>query len=88
MNTRPTPDVLEMPTYKLRGRVVLHFAAWKQHYSLYLASASLVSEFTKELAPYKSLKGTISFPFSEPVPVKLIERIVKFRAKEFAIREK
>jgi uncharacterized protein YdhG (YjbR/CyaY superfamily) len=33
-------------------------------------------------------KGTIRFPLSELVPVKLIERIAKFRAKEVAEREK
>jgi hypothetical protein len=39
-----------------------------------------------DLAPYKVNKGTIRFPLSEPVPVKLIERIAKFRAKEAAER--
>jgi uncharacterized protein YdhG (YjbR/CyaY superfamily) len=40
------------------------------------------------LAPYKINKSTIRFPFSEPVPVKLIERIAKFRAREAAERGK
>jgi uncharacterized protein YdhG (YjbR/CyaY superfamily) len=72
----------QMPLYTLDGQRVLFFAGWKQHYSLYPAGERLVAEFKGELAPYEIRKGTIRFPLSEPVPVKLIERIAKFRAKE------
>jgi uncharacterized protein YdhG (YjbR/CyaY superfamily) len=75
-----------MPTYKLRDETVLHFAAWKHHYSLYAATASVVAAFKRELAPYDVIKGTIRFPLSEPVPEKLIERIAKFRAKQVGKR--
>jgi uncharacterized protein YdhG (YjbR/CyaY superfamily) len=78
----------KMPTYKLRAGPVLYLAGWKQHFSLYPASATLVAAFEDELAPYVVSKGTIRFPFSQPVPVKLIARIAKFRAKEVAAREK
>ncbi len=78
----------QIPTYKLRGERVIYFAGWKQHYSLYPATGPLVAAFKDELAPYELSKGTIRFPLSLPVPVKLIERIAKFRAKEAAGREK
>lgn len=78
----------QIPAYRLHGERVLFFAGWKQHYSLYPAGERLVAAFKGELAPYKISKGTIRFPLSEPVPVKLIERIAKFRAKEVAKREK
>ena len=86
---KAVPDAEEVisykiPAYKLRGTVVLFFACWKQHYSLYPANGSVVAEFADELAPYEISKGTIRFPLSEPVPVKLIERIAKYRAKEVA----
>ena len=77
-----------MPTYKLHGGAVLYFAGWRQHYSLYGATGRVVAAFKDELAQYEVNKGTIRFPLSEPVPVKLIERIAKFRAKELAEREK
>ncbi len=73
-----------IPSYKLRGVGVLHFAGWKQHYSLYPANERVVAVFKDELAPYEISKGTIRLPLLEPVPVKLIERIAKFRAKEVA----
>ncbi len=77
----------KIPTYKLPGGTVLYFAGWKQHYSLYPANGRVVAAFKDELAPYEIRKGTIRFPLSQPVPVRLIERIAKFRANEVAERE-
>ena len=74
----------QIPAYKLRGQAVVYFAGWKQHYSLYPASAALVKAFKTELAPYELSKGTIRFPLGETVPANLIERIAKFRAMEVA----
>ena len=71
-----------IPAYKMPGGRVLYFAGWKRHYSLYPVTARLLAEFKDELAGYEVEKGTIRFPLSAPVPVKLIERIAKFRATE------
>jgi uncharacterized protein YdhG (YjbR/CyaY superfamily) len=78
----------QIPTYRLHGGAVLYFAGWKRHYSLYPTTDHLVEAFKDELAPYEVNKGTIRFPLSQPVPLKLIERIAKFRAKEAAERTK
>lgn len=78
-----------MPTYKMRGRPVIYFAGWKQHYSLYPANPRLVAAFRQELASYDvNDKGTIRFPLSEPVPTSLIAGIAKFRAEEVGGRER
>jgi len=77
----------QMPAYTLNGVGVLYFAGWKSHYSLYPASDALVEAFAKELAPYERSKGTLKFPLSEPVPVRLIERIAKFRARQLTTRD-
>jgi len=77
-----------IPAYKLNGRVVIFFAGWKQHYSIYPATDGLAEAFKDELASYEISKGTIRFPLSEPVPVRLIERIAKFRVKQAAERAK
>jgi uncharacterized protein YdhG (YjbR/CyaY superfamily) len=77
-----------MPAYKLHGRIVIYFAGWKEHCSLYPGNARVVEVFKDDLAPYEISKGTIRFPLSQPLPVKLIERIAKFRAKEVSDREK
>ncbi|OLC50044.1 MAG: hypothetical protein AUH43_06070 [Acidobacteria bacterium 13_1_40CM_65_14] len=78
----------QIPAYKLHGRPVLYFAGWSQHYSLYPSTDPVVAAFKEELQPYEISKGTIRFPLSEPVPVKLIDGIAKLRAKEVAKREK
>ena len=78
----------KIPAYKLQGGPVLYFAGWRKHYSLYPATAGVVAAFKDDLAPYEVNKGTIRFPLSQPVPVKLIERIAKARAKEVAERAK
>ena len=78
----------KIPAYRLNGGIVLYFAGWKQHYSLYPTGKRMVTAFKDQLAPYKVSKGTIRFPLSEPVPVKLIERIAKFRAEEAVQQEK
>jgi uncharacterized protein YdhG (YjbR/CyaY superfamily) len=72
----------KMPAYKLHGKIVLYFAGWKQHYSIYPVGASLLAAFKDELADYEVGKGTIRFPLNVPVPVKLIEGIARFRAKQ------
>lgn len=77
----------KMPAYMLDGHRLLYFAVWKQHYSIYAATKQVVAAFQTELAAYKIDKGTIRFPLSEPVPVKLIERITRFRAKEVGERD-
>ena len=78
----------QIPTFKLDGSYVVYFAGWKQHYSLYPASRQLVAAFKDELAPYEVNKGTIRFPLSKAVPVRLIGGIAKFLAKEARARAK
>ena len=78
----------QIPAYKLHGAPVIFFAGWTHHYALYPTRSKVAVVFKDELALYKKSKGTIQFPLSEPVPVKLIERIAKFRANEVAERAK
>jgi uncharacterized protein YdhG (YjbR/CyaY superfamily) len=70
-----------MPAYKLGKASVLHFAASKDHYALYVATEPIVEAFEDELRNYKVGKGTIRFSYGDPVPVSLIQRIARFRAE-------
>ena len=72
----------QMPTYRLNSLPVMYFAGWKNHFSVYPITDALVDAFSDELANYEIRKGTLRFPYSEPVPEKLIERIAKFRAEQ------
>jgi uncharacterized protein YdhG (YjbR/CyaY superfamily) len=70
-----------MPAYKLHGRPLVYFAAFKNHIGFY-ATPTGHSEFAKELSKYKQGKGSVQFPLKKPIPYDLIKRIVEFRAKE------
>jgi len=69
-----------IPAFTLQGRLVW-FAAHKNHIGFY-PCASGVAAFKKQLSPYKQAKGSVQFPFDQPLPLALISRIVKFRVKE------
>lgn len=69
-----------MPAYKLNGPLV-YFAGYKGHIGFY-ATPTGHEAFKKELSKYKEGKGSVQFPLSEPMPLKLIEKIVRFRVKE------
>ncbi len=82
---RAVPEAVEgigyrMPGYKLHGKPMLYFASFKEHYSLFAASGTFFAALEDELAGYDRRKGTVHFPLSKPVPVKLIRRIAKLRA--------
>jgi uncharacterized protein YdhG (YjbR/CyaY superfamily) len=72
----------QIPSYKLDGAYVVYFAGWKQHYAVYPVSAAVRAALADELAPYAMSKGTVRFPYSEPVPVRLIDRVARLLAKE------
>jgi len=87
------PDALEgigyrMPGYKLNGKPMLYFGAFKGHYSLFAASGTFFAELKDELSGYAVRKGTVHFPLTEPVPVQLIGRIAKLRAAGMAAAKK
>lgn len=69
-----------MPAYKLNKKPLVYFAAFKNHIGFY-ATPTGHKEFAEELAKYKQGKGSVQFPINEPIPLDLIERIVKFRVE-------
>jgi len=71
----------QMPTFKLNGKNLVHFAAWKTHVGFY-PTPSGTEKFKKEISKYTYAKGSIRFPINEPMPLSLISKIVKFREKE------
>ncbi|MDR0414430.1 MAG: DUF1801 domain-containing protein [Prevotellaceae bacterium] len=69
-----------MPTFYLKGNLV-HFAAFKNHYGFF-PTPSGINEFEKELAPYRSGKGTLRFPFNEPIPWDVLKKVIRYRVAE------
>jgi uncharacterized protein YdhG (YjbR/CyaY superfamily) len=70
-----------MPGYKLNNKPLIYFAGWKDHIGFY-PTPNGMNAFEKELAPYKTGKGTAQFPLDKPVPHELISNIIKFRVEQ------
>lgn len=82
---KAAPDAEEtikyrIPTFVLNGNLV-HFAAFKNHIGFY-PTPSGIEAFKRETAEYKFAKGSVQFPIGKPMPLGLIEAIVKFRVAE------
>lgn len=71
----------QIPAFKLNGRILIYFAAFKNHVSVYPAPRS-TPKFKDELAKYKGGKGTVQFPLDKPIPYDLVRRIVKFKTEQ------
>lgn len=83
---KTAPEAVEtisykIPTFKLNGKVLVHFAGYEHHVGLY-ATPTGHKQFEKELSKYKQGKGSVQFPLDEEIPCDLIREIVKFRVQE------
>lgn len=70
-----------VPAFKLKGKYLVYYAAFKKHVGLY-PSPEVIKYFKEELSGYETAKGTIKFPLDKKMPYNLIKKIVKFKAKE------
>lgn len=70
----------QMPAFYECG-ILLCYAAFKDHVSIF-PGPETVGAFEKKLRKYHTSKGTIQFPFENPLPTGLIEEIVKYRLRQ------
>ena len=81
--TKNVPEAVEsiaygMPAYKLGGKPLVYFAAFPKHIGFY-ATPNGHEAFNAEFSPYKQGKGSVQFPFSQPLPEDLVCRVVLYR---------
>ncbi len=84
------PDATEtpsyrIPTFRLHGKALLAYAAFKDHCSLFPMSMRVI-EAHEELARFRASKGTIHFQPDRPLPTALIRAIARERVKELGRR--
>lgn len=70
-----------IPAFKYHGMLIF-FAAFAKHCSLFPASLAVIAKFKNELKGFEVSKGTIRFPVDKPFPAPLLEKIVKARVAE------
>lgn len=70
-----------MPAFKVNGEYFVHFSAWKNHIGMYPIPAGNEA-FQKQIEQYRSAKSSLNFPLDKPMPIKLIEKVIKFRIAE------
>ena len=70
----------QIAAFELNGKNIIHFAGWKKQVSLYPVPAGSEA-FERQIAKYVDGKGTLKFSLDEPLPLKLIERVVKLHIK-------
>lgn len=87
------PDATEgisyaMAAFKVDGRVLVCYAAFKDHYSLFPMSKQVIADHRESLGARATGKGTIQFRYDERLPVALVKRIVKARGAELEAKQR
>ena len=75
-----------IPAVRVEGRLLLWYAGWKAHCSIYPVSPAVRKALGRDLGRYAVSKGTIRFPLDRPLPATLIRRLAKARLSELSGR--
>jgi uncharacterized protein YdhG (YjbR/CyaY superfamily) len=71
-----------VPTFKVGGKAVAGFAAYKNHCSYFPMSGSVLKQLADELAGYKTSRGALQFPVDKPLAKALVRKLIKSRIAE------
>ena len=71
-----------MPAFRLQGKVIAGFAAFKNHLAYLPHSGSILAELSDDLAGYESTPGSLHFPIDKPLPKALVKKLIATRLKE------
>ncbi len=77
-----------IPCFKLKGRAVVGFAAFKNHLTYFAWSGSVLNDLKKDLVKFKYSKSGIHFTPDKLIPVTLVKKIVKIRLAQNKLKDK
>ena len=69
------------PGYKLNGKIICGFDAFKRHCSFFPHSSLVIPELEQELANYKTSKGALQFAIDKPLPKNLVRKLISTRIR-------
>ena len=69
------------PGYRLNGKIICGFDAFKNHCSFFPHSSLVISALEKELVNYKTSKGALQFPINKPLPKALVRKLIATRLR-------
>jgi uncharacterized protein YdhG (YjbR/CyaY superfamily) len=70
------------PAFRMNGKVVAGFAAFKNHLSYLPHSGSVFNQLPGDVAPYRTSSGALQFPINEPLPKALVKKLIDVRLAE------
>ncbi len=84
------PDATEAlaygaPAFKVNGKAVAGFAAYRHHLSYLPHSGSVLGAVAAELAGYEYSKGALKFALDQPLPEPVIRALLGARLNELGI---
>ena len=71
-----------VPAFRLQGKVVAGFAAFKNHLSYLPHSGSVFPELGDELSSYTTSSGALQFPVDRPLPKALVKKLIAVRKRQ------
>jgi uncharacterized protein YdhG (YjbR/CyaY superfamily) len=74
-----------MPGFRLKGKMIAGFAAFKNHVAYMPHSGSVLSELSAELKGYKSTPGSLHFAIDKPLPKTLVRKLIAVRRKQAGV---
>lgn len=76
-----------MPAFKVRGKAIAGFAAFKQHLSYFPHSGSVLLALGTAIDGYEGTKGTLRFSVDAPLPRPLVEQLIVTRMTQLGLEE-
>jgi uncharacterized protein YdhG (YjbR/CyaY superfamily) len=74
-----------MPAFKVQGKTVAGFAAFKNHLSYLPHSGSVLATLPDDVEPYETSKGSLKFAINKPLPKRLVKKLIRARMQELGL---
>jgi uncharacterized protein YdhG (YjbR/CyaY superfamily) len=75
-----------MPAFKVQGKTVAGFAAFKNDRSFLPHSGSVLARLPDDIAAYETSKGSLRFAIDKPLPKRLVKKLVVTRMRQLGLK--